>query len=120
MDQDADRKQGVRSFPASYGQEATRKLSVALTIGWLVCFLLAGMHDFTDGRNFRYILWVPSVALMALINIFVMTKGAGAATESDEAMGRFQKTLFRASMLTGWALLASLMFVEYYIDGLED
>ena len=120
MDQDADRKQGVRSFPASYGQEATRKLSVALTIGWLVCFLLAGMHDFTDGRNFRYILWVPSVALMALINIFVMTKGAGAATESDEAMERFQKTLFRASMLTGWALLASLMFVEYYTDGLED
>jgi len=49
-----------------------------------------------------------------------MTKGAGAATESDEAMGRFQKTLFRASMLTGWALLASLMFVEYYTDGLED
>ena len=120
MDQDADRKQGVRSFPASYGQEATRKLSVALTIGWLVCFLLAGMHDFTDGRNFRYILWVPSVALMALINIFVMTKEAGGATESDEAMARFQKTLFRASMLTGWALLASLMFVEYHIDGLED
>ena len=120
MDRDADRKQGVRSFPASYGQEATRKLSVALTIGWLVCFLLAGMHDFTDGRNFRYILWVPSVALMALINIFVMTKEAGGATESDEAMERFQKTLFRASMLTGWALLASLMFVEYHIDGLED
>jgi len=120
MDQDADRKQGVRSFPASYGQEATKKLSVVLTIGWLVCFLLTGMHDFTEGRNYRYIYWVPSVALMALINIFVMTKGAGSATESDEAMQGFQKTLFRASMLTGWALLASLMFVEYYIDGLED
>ena len=120
MDQDADRKQGVRSFPASYGQEATKKLSVVLTISWLVCFLLTGMHDFTEGRNYRYIYWVPSVVLMALINIFVMTKGAESATESDEAMRGFQKTLFRASMLTGWALLASLMFVEYYIDGLED
>ncbi len=120
MDQDADRKQGVRSFPASYGHGATRNLSVALTIGWLACFLLTGMHDFTDRRFFRYTLWVPSAVVMALINIFVMTKGARDATESDEAMGRFQKTLFRASMLTGWALLASLMFVESYIDGLED
>jgi 4-hydroxybenzoate polyprenyltransferase len=120
MDQDADRKQGVRSFPASYGLKATRNLSVALTIGWLVCFLLTGLHDFTDRRTFRYTLWIPSVVLMSLINIFVMTKGSRAATESDEAMGRFQKTLFRASMLTGWALLAGLMFVESYIDGLED
>ena len=120
MDRDEDRKQGIRSFPASYGQKATRKLSVALTIGWVACFLLTGMHDFTDGRNFRYVLWVPSVVLMALINIFVMTKGARAATESDEAMGRFQKTLFRASMLTGWALLASLMFVDYYTGGMID
>ena len=32
MDRDEDRKQGIRSFPASYGQEATRKLSVALTL----------------------------------------------------------------------------------------
>ena len=78
------------------------------------------MHDFTDRRFFRYTLWIPSAVLMALINIFVMTKGARDATESDEAMGGFQKTLFRASMLTGWALLASLMFVESYIDGLED
>ncbi|MEC8998209.1 MAG: hypothetical protein VX909_03045, partial [Candidatus Thermoplasmatota archaeon] len=111
MDRDADRKQGVRSFPASYGHGATMNLSVALTIGWLACFLLTGLHDFTDGRNFRYILWVPSVVLMALINIFVMTKGARAATESDEAMRRFQQVLFRTSMLTGWVLLGSLAFV---------
>ena len=72
MDQDTDRRQGIHSFPASYGLEATRKLSVALTIGWLVCFLLTGMHDFTDQRSLRYTLWVPSVVLMALINIIVM------------------------------------------------
>jgi len=120
MDRDTDRGQGIHSFPAIYGLEATKKLSVALTIGWLVCFLLTGMYDFTDQRPLRYTLWIPSVVLMALINIIVMTKGAAAATESDEAMERFQKILFRASMFTGWALLASLMFVETHIDGIGD
>ena len=120
MDQDTDRRQGIHSFAASYGLEATRKLSVALTIGWLVCFLLTGMYDFTDQRSFRYTLWVPSVVLMALINIIVMTKGAAAAAESEEAMGSFQRTLFRASMLTGWVLLVSLTFVEHYNDGMLD
>jgi hypothetical protein len=57
---------------------------------------------------------------MALINIIVMTKGAVAAAASEEAMGRFQRTLFRASMLTGWVLLVSLTFVEYYDDGMID
>tara|TARA_B100000678_G_C18165609_1_gene484942 strand:- start:959 stop:1114 length:156 start_codon:yes stop_codon:yes gene_type:complete len=45
---------------------------------------------------------------MALVNILVMTKGAQTSMDSDEAMGDFQKTLFNASMLTGWALLSSL------------
>jgi hypothetical protein len=57
---------------------------------------------------------------MALINIIVMTKGAAAGAISEEAMGRFQRTLFRASMLTGWVLLVSLTFVEYYDDGMID
>ena len=120
MDQDTDRRQGIHSFPASYGLGATKKLSVALTIGWLVCFLLTGMYDFADQRSFRYTLWVPSVVLMALINIIVMTKGAAAAAESEEAMGSFQRTLFRTSMLTGWVLLVSLTFVEHYNDGMLD
>ena len=120
MDQDTDRRQGIHSFPAIYGLEATKKMSVALTIGWLVCFLLTGMYDFTDQRSLRYTLWVPSVVLMALINIIVMTKGAAAAAESEEAMGSFQRTLFRASMLTGWVLLVSLTFVEHYNDGMLD
>jgi len=55
-----------------------------------------------------------------MINIIVMTKGAEAATESEEAMEIFQRTLFRSSMLTGWALLVSLTFVEYYNDGMID
>jgi 4-hydroxybenzoate polyprenyltransferase len=120
MDEDVDREQGIRSFPAIHGHVATMRLSVALTMGWLACFLLTGLHDFTGTRSFRSSLWVPSVVLMALVNIFVMTRGAHSATESDEAMGGFQKALFRASMLTGWVLLSSLMIVEHYNDGMSD
>ncbi|MDP6661569.1 MAG: 4-hydroxybenzoate octaprenyltransferase [Candidatus Thalassarchaeaceae archaeon] len=120
MDEDVDREQGIRSFPAIHGHVATMRLSVALTIGWLACFLLTGLHDFTGTRSFRSTLWVPSVVLMALVNIFVMTKGAQSATESDEEMGGYQKALFRASMLTGWVLLSSLMIVEHYNDGMSD
>ena len=74
MDKDVDREQGIRSFPASYGDVATRSLSVALTVGWMVCFLLTGMHEFTETRRFRHALWIVSVIAMALVNIFVMTK----------------------------------------------
>ncbi|HJM77546.1 MAG: 4-hydroxybenzoate octaprenyltransferase [Candidatus Thalassarchaeaceae archaeon] len=120
MDEDVDREQGIRSFPAIHGQVATMWLSVALTIGWFACFVLTGLHDFTGTRSFRSSLWVPSVVLMALVNVFVMTKGAQAAARSDEAMGGYQKALFRASMLTGWVLLSSLMIVEHYNDGMLD
>ena len=120
MDEDVDRDQGIRSFPATFGQEATRRLSVLLTLGWALCFLLTGMHDYTDSRGYRASLWVPSVVLMALVNLFVVTNGSSSATESPEAMDRYQKVLFRASMITGWVLLASLYYVDHLSDGLSD
>ncbi len=120
MDKDVDRDQGIRSFPASFGNIATRNLSVALTIGWMVCFLLTGMHEFTESRRFRSTFWILSVVFMALVNIFVMTKTAESASESVEEMDRYQKILFRSSMLTGWILLASIMYVDYFSDGLFD
>jgi len=120
MDKDVDRDQGIRSFPASFGNIATRNLSVALTIGWMVCFLLTGMHEFTESRRFRSTFWILSVVFMALINIFVMTKSAESASESVEEMDRYQKILFRSSMLTGWILLSSIMYVDYFSDGLFD
>jgi len=120
MDQDVDREQGILSFPSIYGGVATSRMSVLLTIGWFVCFLLTGMHDFTDSRRFRSSLWIPSLVLMSLVNIYVMTRGAQSASESSEAMERYQKILFRASMLTGWVLLASLSDVDYFSDGLLD
>ncbi|MDP7002349.1 MAG: UbiA-like polyprenyltransferase [Candidatus Thalassarchaeaceae archaeon] len=120
MDQDVDREQGILSFPSIYGGVATSRMSVLLTIGWFVCFLLTGMHDFTDSRRFRSSLWIPSLVLMSLVNIYVMTRGAQSASESSEAMEKYQKILFRASMLTGWVLLASLSDVDYFSDGLLD
>jgi 4-hydroxybenzoate polyprenyltransferase len=120
MDEDVDREQGIRSFPASFGHIATRNLSIALTIGWMVCFLLTGMHEFTETRRFRHTYWILSVVLMALVNIYVMVKGSDPASESPEEMERYQKTLFRSSMLTGWVLLASMVYIDYFSDGLLD
>ena len=78
------------------------------------------MHEFTETRRFRHTLWIGSVIGMALLNIFVMTKSAESASVSDESMERYQKILFRSSMLTGWVLLASMAFVDYFSDGLLD
>ena len=78
------------------------------------------MHEFTETRRFRHTLWIVSVIGMALLNIFVMTKSAESASGSDESMERYQKILFRSSMLTGWVLLASMAFVDYFSDGLID
>ena len=78
------------------------------------------MHEFTETRRFRHALWIVSVIAMALVNIFVMTKTAESASESDEGMERYQKILFRSSMLTGWVLLASMAYVDYFSDGLLD
>ena len=74
----------------------------------------------TEARRFRHSLWIVSVIVMALVNIFVMTKSAESASESDEGMERYQKILFRSSMLTGWILLASMTYVDYFSDGLLD
>jgi hypothetical protein len=78
------------------------------------------MHEFTETRRFRHTLWIVSVISMALVNIFVMAKTAETASESDESMERYQKILFRSSMLTGWILLTSMAYVDYFSDGLLD
>lgn len=106
-----DREQGIKSFPSIFGDNATTGISVVLTMSWVLCFLLTGLHGATEGRS-GYSLWIPAAVVMALVNILVMTKGARSSVASDEAMSVFQKTLFIASMMTGWALLASLALVE--------
>ena len=113
MDMEIDREQGIRSFPASYGKNATKYLSIALTIGWMICFLLTGMHEFTESRRFRHSLWILSVVFAAIVNIYVMGKAVEKVMQSDEEMQWYQKILFRYSMLTGWLLLTSLSYIEY-------
>ncbi|MEE3315214.1 MAG: hypothetical protein VX184_00005, partial [Candidatus Thermoplasmatota archaeon] len=107
MDVSVDIEQGIKSFPSAFGDRATTGMSVALTMSWALCFVLTGLNESFDGRD-SYSLWIPAAVVMALVNIVVMTKGAQTSMDSSEAMGDFQKILFNASMLTGWALLASL------------
>jgi len=105
MDQEVDRAQGIRSFPASYGEVATMWLSVFLTLGWLLCFLFTGIG------SPEY--WFTTVILMAMINLYVVTNRASRASASTEEMRAYQRELFGASMLTGWILLGSLVFIVY-------
>ena len=105
MDVDVDRSQGIHSFPATYGEAATMKLSVFLTAGWMVSFIMTGI----GGRE----IWVPTVFLASMINIYIVTNLATRATISSGEMENYQKSLFRGSMITGWALLGSLVFIAY-------
>ena len=72
MDVEVDREQGIKSFPARFGTKATSSLSVLLTLGWCVCFGLTGLQKFDDVRDFQYILWIPAVVVMGILNIYVM------------------------------------------------
>lgn len=120
MDVENDRAQGIHSFPARFGHNATRNLSVMLTFAWLFCFFFAGIHEVSNIRHAKYPLWLPAIAIMALANLYVMTQGAEAAEVDEEAMGKFQKTLFRTSMATGWVLLISLSNKVYESDMMLD
>ena len=112
MDVEVDRKQAIKSFPARFGAKATSNLSVLLTLGWCVCFCLTGLQGFGDSREYRYFLWIPAVIVMGALNIYVMAKESKNSGQTEVAMERFQQILFRCSMLTGWALLGSLLIMQ--------
>ena len=116
MDVEVDRRQGIRSFPATFGLKMTKGLSIALTLGWSICFLFAGLSGHTNVRDYNYPLWIPSVILMGIVNLYVMTSQASKSESSSLDMEKFQQLLFKTSMLTGWVLLASLSFTEGMID----
>ncbi|MEC8171155.1 MAG: UbiA family prenyltransferase, partial [Candidatus Thermoplasmatota archaeon] len=111
MDKEVDREQGIMSFPAAFGSTATRNLSVLLTIGWVICFLLAGMHEFSESGRFSSPVWILSAISMGVVNLYVMTKRADLSSESAQLMEAYQSTLFLSSMLTGWVLLGSMIYV---------
>ena len=93
MDVESDREQGIHSFPSKFGDRATTRTTVQLSLLWFACFAIA---DPMDG-----IWFLTAAAAMALANIFVVLR--------MERFADFQTVLFRVSMLTGWVLLASLV-----------
>jgi 4-hydroxybenzoate polyprenyltransferase len=99
MDVESDREQGIHSFPSKFGERATTRTTVQLSLLWFACFA------FSDPIESIYFL--AASGLMAIANIYVVLK--------RNSFSDFQTTLFRVSMLTGWVLLASLI-VGFAID----
>ncbi|MEL0313154.1 MAG: UbiA-like polyprenyltransferase [Candidatus Poseidoniales archaeon] len=93
MDVESDREQGIHSFPSRFGDTATTRTTIQLSLLWFACFAIA---DPMDG-----IWFLAAAAVMALANIVVVLR--------MERFADFQTVLFRVSMLTGWVLLASLV-----------
>ena len=99
MDVESDREQGIHSFPSKFGERATTRTTVQLSLLWFACFA------FSDPIESIYFL--VASGLMAISNIYVVLK--------RDSFSDFQTTLFRVSMLTGWVLLASLI-VGFAVD----
>lgn len=93
MDVESDRQQGIHSFPSKFGERATTRTTVQLSLLWFACFAMA---DPMDGMWF-----LGAAAVMAVANIVVVLR--------MDRFTDFQTVLFRVSMLTGWVLLASLV-----------
>ena len=93
MDVESDREQGIHSFPSKFDERATTRTTIQLSLLWFACFAFS---DPMEG-----IWFLAASGLMAIANIYVVLKKDG--------FSDFQTTLFRVSMLTGWALLASLL-----------
>ncbi len=93
MDVESDRETGIHSFPARFGDGATTRTSVQLTLLWFACFAIADPVS--------HAMFLGSAGLMALANIAVII--------ARERLADFQTTLFRVSMITGWVLLLSIV-----------
>ena len=93
MDVESDKEQGIHSFPSKFGETATTRTTVQLSLVWFACFAFA---DPMDG-----IWFLGAAAVMALANIAVVLR--------KDRFDDFQTVLFRVSMLTGWVLLISLV-----------
>ena len=97
MDVQSDIENQIHSFPAKFGDTATTRTTVQLTLLWFACFAISD--------PISSIWFLGASALMALLNIYVVL--------TRERLKNFQNTLFQTSMLTGWALLAALAIGLY-------
>ncbi len=93
MDIESDRAQGIHSFPSRFDERATTRTTIQLSLLWFACFAVSDPVE--------SIWFLAAAGAMALANIAVVLR--------MDRMADFQTTLFRVSMLTGWALLAALM-----------
>jgi 4-hydroxybenzoate polyprenyltransferase len=93
MDVETDQEQGIHSFPSKFGDKATTRTTVQLSLLWFACFAISNPMD--------GIWFLAAAAGMALANIYVVLR--------MDHFADFQTVLFRVSMLTGWVLLASLV-----------
>ncbi|MBT7263660.1 MAG: UbiA family prenyltransferase, partial [Euryarchaeota archaeon] len=84
MDVESDRESGIHSFPSKFGENATTRTTIQLTLVWFACFAIS---DPMDG-----IWFLASAGMMAALNIWVVLK--------KEKIKDFQTVLFRVSMLT--------------------
>ena len=96
MDIESDIKNGIHSFPSKFGERSTTRTSIQLTLLWFACFAISNPVDNA---------WFLTAAgIMCALNVGVVLY--------RERLADFQTTLFRVSMLTGWALLASIMLTD--------
>ena len=94
MDVESDLEQGIHSFPSKFGEVATTRTTIQLSLLWFACFAFS---DPMEG-----IWFLAASGIMAVANIYVVLR--------MKSFVDFQTTLFRVSMLTGWMLLGSLLF----------
>ena len=96
MDIESDKENGIHSFPSKFGETATTRTSIQMTLLWFACFAISNPMDEA---------WfLLAAGLMAILNIIVILRHAKLAD--------FQTTLFRISMLTGWVLLIAVLAMD--------
>jgi 4-hydroxybenzoate polyprenyltransferase len=96
MDVESDKENGIHSFPSKFGEIATTRTSIQMTLLWFACFAIANPMDEA---------WfLLAAGLMSVLNIIVILRHTKSAD--------FQTTLFRISMLTGWVLLAAVLAMD--------
>jgi 4-hydroxybenzoate polyprenyltransferase len=96
MDIESDKENGIHSFPSKFGETATTRTSIQMTLLWFACFAIANPMDEA---------WfLMAAGLMSVLNIVVILRHTKFAD--------FQTTLFRISMLTGWILLIAVLLMD--------
>jgi 4-hydroxybenzoate polyprenyltransferase len=96
MDIESDIKNGIHSFPSRFGEEATTRTSIQLTLLWFACFAISNPAD--------EVWFLIAAGVMCVLNIVVILY--------RDRLADFQTTLFCISMLTGWVLLAAIMITD--------